>query len=134
MASSPEKHTASPLASVENDSAVKKESTGQDRADHSAEASSVQPTVEPMHSPPPLPARRSREDQRLPLPPLEKPVVQPVAIPASHVSEKKANSAVSEDEFAHGPLIGDATWEERTWKEIVRLREDMFWARVGGLR
>jgi hypothetical protein len=30
--------------------------------------------------------------------------------------------------------IGDATWEERTWKEVVKLREDMFWARVGGLR
>ncbi|KAL1742543.1 hypothetical protein HDZ31DRAFT_75458 [Schizophyllum fasciatum] len=27
--------------------------------------------------------------------------------------------------------IGDATWEERTWKELVRLREDMFWARIG---
>jgi hypothetical protein len=30
--------------------------------------------------------------------------------------------------------IGDTTWEERTWKEVVKLREDMFWARVGGLR
>ncbi|KAL5499051.1 hypothetical protein ACEPAH_1569 [Sanghuangporus vaninii] len=30
--------------------------------------------------------------------------------------------------------VGDATWEERTWKEIVRLREDMFWARVGAIR
>lgn len=30
--------------------------------------------------------------------------------------------------------VGDATWEERTWKELTRLREDMFWARVGGVR
>ena len=30
--------------------------------------------------------------------------------------------------------VGDATWEEKTWKEIVRLREDMFWARMGGVR
>jgi hypothetical protein len=30
--------------------------------------------------------------------------------------------------------IGDATWEERTWKELVRLREEMFWARVGAIR
>ncbi|KAF8635386.1 hypothetical protein AX15_000389 [Amanita polypyramis BW_CC] len=30
--------------------------------------------------------------------------------------------------------VGDATWEERTWKELVRLREDMFWARIGALR
>jgi Rab guanine nucleotide exchange factor SEC2 len=31
-------------------------------------------------------------------------------------------------------FIGDATWEERTWKELVRLREEMFWARIGALR
>ena len=30
--------------------------------------------------------------------------------------------------------IGDATWEERTWKELVKLREDLFWARIGCLR
>ncbi|THV00716.1 hypothetical protein K435DRAFT_854495 [Dendrothele bispora CBS 962.96] len=30
--------------------------------------------------------------------------------------------------------IGDATWEERTWKEVIRLKEVMFWARVGGIR
>ncbi|KAH9940316.1 hypothetical protein B0H21DRAFT_780389 [Amylocystis lapponica] len=33
-----------------------------------------------------------------------------------------------------GLYVGDATWEERTWKELVRLREEMFWARVGGVR
>jgi len=31
-------------------------------------------------------------------------------------------------------FVGDATWEERTWKELVRLREEMFWARIGALR
>ncbi|KAF9051676.1 hypothetical protein BJ165DRAFT_1450539 [Panaeolus papilionaceus] len=30
--------------------------------------------------------------------------------------------------------LGDANWEERTWKELVRLREDMFFARVGVVR
>lgn len=30
--------------------------------------------------------------------------------------------------------VGEATWEERTWKELVRLREEMFWARIGGVR
>ena len=30
--------------------------------------------------------------------------------------------------------VGDVTWEERTWKELVKLKEDMFWARVGGVR
>lgn len=29
------------------------------------------------------------------------------------------------------PYVGDGTWEERTWKELTRLREDMFWARLG---
>ena len=30
--------------------------------------------------------------------------------------------------------IGDTTWEERTWKVLVRLREDMFYARLGSVR
>ncbi|GLB42068.1 putative GDP/GTP exchange factor Sec2p [Lyophyllum shimeji] len=30
--------------------------------------------------------------------------------------------------------VGDATWEERTWNQIVRLKEEMFWARIGALR
>ncbi|OJT08143.1 hypothetical protein TRAPUB_966 [Trametes pubescens] len=32
-----------------------------------------------------------------------------------------------------GQYVGDATWEERTYKELVRLREEMFWARVGAV-
>ncbi|THH06014.1 hypothetical protein EW145_g4376 [Phellinidium pouzarii] len=38
------------------------------------------------------------------------------------------------DADSPGSFVDEATWEERTWKEIVRLREDMFWARLGGLR
>ena len=38
-----------------------------------------------------------------------------------------------EDELP-GTYVTDATWEERTWKEIVKLREDMYWARLGGRR
>ncbi|KAL5641058.1 hypothetical protein ACGC1H_001510 [Rhizoctonia solani] len=30
-----------------------------------------------------------------------------------------------------GQFVGDHSWEERAYKEIVKLREDMFWARVG---
>ncbi|KAG6860556.1 hypothetical protein C0995_009838 [Termitomyces sp. Mi166 len=33
-----------------------------------------------------------------------------------------------------GNYVGDATWEERTWKEVIRLKEAMFWARIGGLK
>ncbi|KAG6915087.1 hypothetical protein DXG01_013534 [Tephrocybe rancida] len=36
------------------------------------------------------------------------------------------------DDDVSGTYVGDATWEERTWKEIVRLKEEMFWARIGG--
>ena len=39
-----------------------------------------------------------------------------------------------EEELDPRVYVGDTTWEERTWKEIVRLREDMFWARVGAVR
>jgi hypothetical protein len=29
--------------------------------------------------------------------------------------------------------VGDKAWEERAWKELVRLRADMFWARTGSV-
>jgi hypothetical protein len=31
-------------------------------------------------------------------------------------------------------LVGDKSWEDKTWKEVVRLREEMFYARVGIIR
>ncbi|CDO68667.1 hypothetical protein BN946_scf184790.g16 [Trametes cinnabarina] len=37
------------------------------------------------------------------------------------------------DEQDRGRYVGDATWEERTYKELVRLREEMFWARIGAV-
>lgn len=40
----------------------------------------------------------------------------------------------SASEMDGGVYVGDATWEDRTWKELVRLREEMFWARIGGIR
>ena len=47
------------------------------------------------------------------------------------VSEEPSEAAV---EDVPGMYVGNSTWEERTWKELVRLREEMFWARIGGLR
>ncbi|KAI0828610.1 hypothetical protein BC628DRAFT_1316486 [Trametes gibbosa] len=38
-----------------------------------------------------------------------------------------------EEKVDEGQYVGDATWEERTYKELVRLREEMFWARVGAV-
>ncbi|KAI0251234.1 hypothetical protein BJV78DRAFT_1282729 [Lactifluus subvellereus] len=42
--------------------------------------------------------------------------------------DKPEEPAFAPDGVAY---VSDGTWEERTWKELVRLREDMFWARVG---
>ncbi|KIJ61874.1 hypothetical protein HYDPIDRAFT_115361 [Hydnomerulius pinastri MD-312] len=41
----------------------------------------------------------------------------------------KRSSNIDGEGFA-----SDATWEERTWKEVVRLKEEMFWARIGGVQ
>ncbi|KAH9899259.1 hypothetical protein C8Q73DRAFT_753419 [Cubamyces lactineus] len=38
-----------------------------------------------------------------------------------------------EEKEDQGRCVGEATWEERTYKELVRLREEMFWARVGAV-
>ena len=31
-------------------------------------------------------------------------------------------------------FASDVTWEEHTWKVLARLKEDMVWARSGGIR
>lgn len=31
-------------------------------------------------------------------------------------------------------LVGDKSWEDKTWREVVRLREEMFCARMGIVR
>ncbi|KAJ6557912.1 hypothetical protein B0H19DRAFT_1070509 [Mycena capillaripes] len=48
-------------------------------------------------------------------------------------SEEKGEDKKDEEDD-HEAYVGDVTWEERTWKELVRLREDMYWARIGGVR
>ncbi|ESK90242.1 hypothetical protein Moror_7696 [Moniliophthora roreri MCA 2997] len=45
-----------------------------------------------------------------------------------------AGKGTDDSEKDNERYLGDATWEERTWKEVVRLKEVMFWARIGGLR
>ncbi|TRM63703.1 hypothetical protein BD626DRAFT_495124 [Schizophyllum amplum] len=50
---------------------------------------------------------------------------------SSDAAEDDSASASEEDAAKSGIYVGEATWEERTWKELVRLREDMFWARIG---
>ena len=58
--------------------------------------------------------------------------------PADQTADKVAkqeNAKVDNVENENTEVyIGDATWEERTWKELVKMRETLFWARVGCLR
>ncbi|KAK0203641.1 hypothetical protein DFS33DRAFT_818607 [Desarmillaria ectypa] len=55
--------------------------------------------------------------------------------PVESVPESDNGKEESDDEDENKEAyISDTTWEERTWKELVRIKEDMFWARVGGLR
>ena len=58
-------------------------------------------------------------------------------------AEKTADSPVDEVQIANGDgsefinnrnLVGDKSWQEKTWKEVVRLREEMFYARMGIVR
>jgi Rab guanine nucleotide exchange factor SEC2 len=56
-----------------------------------------------------------------------------------HVSGDGDKTATSQQQqpqqrVSSQQFVTDETWEERTWKELVRLREEMFWARIGGLR
>lgn len=57
---------------------------------------------------------------------------EPVQTPEEKMEEEKKRKEKEEWEKAN--YVGDSTWEERTWKEVNRLREDMFWARIGGVR
>ena len=38
------------------------------------------------------------------------------------------------DGMPAGTFTDGTSWEEKTWKELVRLRENMFWARMGAVR
>ncbi|KAG8817425.1 hypothetical protein FRC17_011238 [Serendipita sp. 399] len=40
----------------------------------------------------------------------------------------------SSNHIAQMFYVGRGTWEERAWLELVRIRENMFWARLGGVR
>lgn len=54
--------------------------------------------------------------------------------PASEEHHEEHHEESSASSRAHEVFVGERTWEERTWKEVVRLREEMYWARVGGVR
>ncbi|TFY65755.1 hypothetical protein EVG20_g5329 [Dentipellis fragilis] len=117
---------STPLTNGTSDSAEKAEND-------SSESQSSKETEEPKADdapakaviPPALPPRRSLE--------------KTTSTRSSLESKKQLNGDGTVSEVSNvGPdgeiYVGDATWEERAWKELVRLREEMFWARVGGVR
>ena len=57
---------------------------------------------------------------------------QVVNLTPETASEVATSEDATEDE--PGVYVGNSSWEERTWKELVKLREEMFWARIGGVR
>jgi Rab guanine nucleotide exchange factor SEC2 len=94
-------------------------------------------------APPPLPRRAAR--RTAPVPPGE------IPSPSSSLDDQRRRASSFSDRPESSPrrtsvsngntngdepevYIGDATWEERTWKVLVRLREDMFYARLGSVR
>ena len=57
-------------------------------------------------------------------------VHEELALYDEHAQERKRK----EEEGAKACYVGYSSWEEKAWRELMRLREDMFWARVGGIR
>ncbi|KAI6116230.1 hypothetical protein F5141DRAFT_1187545 [Pisolithus sp. B1] len=54
---------------------------------------------------------------------------------STQITESNGGSSIdTEKHIDTEGCASDGTWEERTWKEVVRLREEMFWARVGCVR
>ena len=43
-----------------------------------------------------------------------------------------ATTTTEEDLAEDDEWVGNTRWEDRAWNEIIRIREEMFWARVGG--
>lgn len=72
-----------------------------------------------------------KEEKYIPPPPPRRRVGLPAA---NGVSTKQDLEKAGREDDDGNSYVGDATWEERTWKEITRLREDMFWARIGSVR
>ncbi|KDQ58556.1 hypothetical protein JAAARDRAFT_671720 [Jaapia argillacea MUCL 33604] len=62
-------------------------------------------------------------------------LTESAAISEAKPSEDGSDNGSSDSEASSLEMyVGTATWEERSWKEITRLREDMFWARIGCVR
>ncbi|KAJ7359675.1 proline-rich protein [Mycena albidolilacea] len=78
-------------------------------------------------------AKAEAEVPRVDSPVSEKREMEEKPAANGHLDEDAGEEKKDEEED-HEAYVGDVTWEERTWKELVRLREDMFWARIGAAR
>jgi len=47
--------------------------------------------------------------------------------------ERLEEEEEEEEEERDPRFVNKDNWQDKTWNEIVRLREEMFWARVGGV-
>lgn len=87
---------------------------------------------------PELPVRsrgRSGSIMQPPPPPPRRVLAPPMNGVNGTVKEEDEDEKRKDEKGVDGEAyVGDTTWEERTWKELVRLREEMFWARVGGVK
>ncbi|EIW78614.1 hypothetical protein CONPUDRAFT_167588 [Coniophora puteana RWD-64-598 SS2] len=107
--------------------------------DKGADKIDVDRAVEPAAEDVEMPATPSEAESELtfaPVPGATSGNVAEVAVKPEDESKPEVKTEV-EAEKEVPPDSGfttDATWEERTWREVVRLREEMFWARVGGVR
>lgn len=124
-----EGHSAGP-ADVEQQMSNPQQSAFDETEPERTKHASEEKAANKARQPPPPPPRHPG--------PVVRPVSTQCAGAASQAQEKSAHSHGKFDKpeepgFAPDgtPYVGDGTWEERTWKELTRLREDAFWARVG---
>ncbi|KAF9450598.1 hypothetical protein P691DRAFT_758015 [Macrolepiota fuliginosa MF-IS2] len=97
-----------------------KEASEQEKKDKSAAVSLNEDDLPPAYAPPPLPPRRPEPVKEK----KEKDGVKSTDVDGSEAGEDEGERV----------YVGDATWEERTWKELTKLREEMYWARIGAVR
>ncbi|KAG8894303.1 hypothetical protein FRB99_001361 [Tulasnella sp. 403] len=55
------------------------------------------------------------------------PDVKQLDVPKADSADERA----VEPEDEGGIYVGDRTWEERAWRELTKLKAEMFWARIG---
>lgn len=142
----PAETTPAPALSIEVPVSV--EPTSPEASTAVPAASAPEPTPSPPDDKPKRPAALSVDSLAVPVSPspAESPLLSamsPGLMPepprekddsAKEPPQASAEPAPASELESGAQYVGEATWEERSWKEIVRLREEMFWARIGCVR